>query len=556
MNFRSMAIRLLFAIALWCVSGCSGRSSLLNNGLPSNNNGDSQNTGEALCRAGVTSAGSSPMRRLTRFEYNNTVRDLLGDTTEPARDFAPEEQALGFNNNASVLTVSPVLAEQYMTAAEGLAARAAQNLPALLPCDPSDQQGCGRRFIESFGKRAWRRPLQPDEVDRLYAVFNQARTTYDFSTGIQMAMQVMLQSPAFLYRVETGLLPEGGAAYARLTGWEMASRLSYMLWSSMPDDALLAAAEAGQLSTADQIAVQARRMLADPKARQAVANFHQQWLKLDKIDRLEKDATVFPSFQPELRPLLRAETATFIDFVIWDDRGDLQTLLSASYSFRNSALSQFYGEPGPSGDTFQRVELNPARRLGILTHAGILALTSKSNQTSPVQRGKFVREQLLCDQLPPPPPGVAATPPALDPTLTTRQRFAAHSQNPACAGCHQLMDPVGFGLENFDGVGKWRAEENGIAIDASGTVINSDVGAYSGPTDLAQKLATSDKVRACAVTQWFRFGYGRGETDDDRCSMRALKTQFAASGYNIRELLLALTQTDAFLYRKIEGSAP
>src|SRR5262249_43988715 len=213
-------------------------------------------------------------------------------------------------------------------------------------------------------------------------------------------------------------------------------------------------------------------------------------------------------------------------------------------------------EPGPSGDTLQRVELNPARRLGILTQAGVLALTSKSNQTSPVQRGKFVREQLLCDQLPPPPPGVAAAPPPLDPTLTTRQRFAVHSQNPACAGCHQLMDPVGFGLENFDGVGKWRTAENGIAIDASGMVINSDVGAFSGPTELAQKLATSDKVRGCAVTQWFRFGYGRGETADDRCSIRALNSQFAASGYNIRELLVALTQTDAFLYRKNEGSAP
>src|SRR5262245_27792021 len=262
MTFRSAAVLVLSGISLWCVSGCSGRSSLLDTGLPSNNGADDRRTSDALCRAGVVSAGASPIRRLTRFEYNNTIRDLLGDTTQPARDFAPEEQALGFNNNATVLTVSPILAEQYMTAAEGIAERATQNLAALLPCDPSDQQGCGRRFIETFGKRAWRRPLQAEEIERLYTVFDQARMAYDFRTGIQMAIQAMLQSPAFLYRVETGLPPEPGATYARLTGWEMASRLSYLLWGSIPDDALFAAAEAGQLSTADQVGSQARRMLA------------------------------------------------------------------------------------------------------------------------------------------------------------------------------------------------------------------------------------------------------------------------------------------------------
>jgi hypothetical protein len=500
--------------------------------------------------------GSAPVRRMTRAEYNNTVRDLLGDTTSPAQGFSLEEEALGFNNNAANLVTSAALAEKYMLAAEGIAARATAPGMNRIGCDPvaTGNEACAKQFIESFGKRAFRRPLTPEESAMFYAQFSAGLADGDFVSGVQMVIETALQSPPFLYRVEFGVATTGATA-VRLTDWETASRLSYLLWGSMPDDTLFGAAEQGKLTAREDIEAQARRMLEDPRARDAVANFHEQWLDYGRIANVGKDAATFPEWSTEIGPLMYEETRKFLDEAVFGAGAGLSYLLTSPSTFLNPKLATFYGVAAPSSTDFSLVTLDSTQRAGLLTLGSLLTINAHSNQTSPVHRGKLVRELLLCDAIPPPPADVMIKAPEPDPNATTRQRFAQHSAEAACKGCHNLMDPIGFGFENYDGMGRYRATENGLPIDASGELTGtSDIdGAFTGVVGLASKLAQSADVRNCYATQWFRFAYGRGENSGDACSLATLDNHFATSGGSIKELLVALTQTDAFLYRPAGG---
>ncbi|MEZ4449599.1 MAG: DUF1592 domain-containing protein [Nannocystaceae bacterium] len=502
--------------------------------------------------------GPAPIRRLNRREYDNTARDLLLDDSRPASAFPPEEEALGFNNNADALVVTPILAELYLDAAEALAAAAvADHLPDLLGgCDP-DQDGadaCADRFIKDFGRWVYRRPLDDDDVAALSALFSAAEDQFDFETAVRLTLTAMLQSPHFLYRVEVGAPIEGDEDNLRVGPYELASRLSYFLWGTMPDAALFNAASSGGLDTAAQVADETRRMLADPRARETVRDFHGQWLRLAHIDELEKDPDLYPDFDPALLPLLRAEADALIDDVVWEGGGDFGTLLSAPYTFLNKALADYYGVEGPSGDAFERVDLPPGHASGILTQGGLMSVLAKHNQSDPIHRGKFVREGLLCQLIPPPPDNVMAVPPEVDPDLPTRERFEEHTKEPLCAGCHQMMDPIGFGFEHFDGIGRWREIEAGQPIDARGELLGATVsGEFDGVPGLAALLDQSPEVDACLTKQWFRYAYGRVETLEDRCTLDALSTRFSDSGRDIQDLLVALTQTDAFLLRPVAG---
>ena len=517
----------------------------------------------AHCGDGQVHPGPSPIRRLTRADYDNTVRDLLGDTTRPATAFPLEEEQYGFTNNAYVLTVSLLLAEQYEQAAEDLSTAAVQDLATLLPCDPAmvGEDECAKSFIAAFGKRAYRRPLADEEAARTFAFYASMKAPYGFVTAIRLVIKGLLQSPDFLYRVELGMPSPDEAGAVALSQHEIASRLSYLLWNSMPDDELFALADAGQLSTAAEIAAQARRMLEDDKARPALTNFHRQWLQLGQVDSLEKDPTLYPSFNPAVRSLMRSETERFLEGVVLEGDALLETLLRADYSYMNKELADFYGIEGPTGVELEKVSLDPTKFSGLLTQASVLAVHAKSNQSSPVKRGYFVRQRLYCQTPPPPPNDVDNTPPEVDPEATTREKFAQHTSDPTCAGCHVLMDPIGFGFERYDGVGLWRETDHGLPIDDSGEILltKADNGVFHGVVELGERLAGSAEVRACLVTQWFRFAHGRAETKDDRCTMDSLGESFEASGGDIRELLVALTQTDAFLYRSAiggEGDAP
>lgn len=516
---------------------------------------ESPSSDAPLTCEGKLEPGPAPIRRMTRFEFNNTVRDLLGDTTNPADNFGVEEEALGFNNNAANLVTSSTLAEKYMLTAEGIAERATDPLSKSVPCDPASigEEECGAAFIDSFGQRAFRRPLRDAERSMFTALFREGLDTDGFRVGIQMVIQAALQSPPFLYRVEFGMTDdatpdEASTEAIRLDHWEMASRLSYFLWGTMPDEELFAAAQAGELGTPAEIEGQARRMLENPKARRAIEQFHVQWLDYDRIASVGKDAGLFPEYSPALGQLMRQETSAFVEHVVFDDDGALETLLTASYSFMNQELAGFYDVDGPTGEAFERVDLDPDERAGLMTAGSLLTINAHSNQTSPVHRGKLVREQFLCDTMPPPPADVMITVPEPDPDSTAKERFAQHSEDPACHGCHQLMDPIGFGFEGYDALGRYRTEENGQPIDTSGEIIQSDIdGPFTGALELATKLAGSAQVQSCYRTQWFRYAYGRGELDEDACSLRLLDDAFASG--DIRELLVALTQTPAFQYR-------
>jgi hypothetical protein len=495
--------------------------------------------------------GPAPLRRLTRAEFDNTVRDLIGEDRRLAQGFPPEELRGGFDNNAEVRSVSDLLAEGYSAAAEQVGKAVTGQLAALLPCDPprDGEAACLDRFLDGFGKRVWRRPLLPAERDDLKKVFAAGRMT-TFAEGIDAVVQVMVLSPQFLYRLERGV-PVPGTGYARLTPWEMASRLSYLLWGTMPDAALMAAAEAGKLATRDEVMAQARRLVEDPRATAMVTNFGEQWLQLRDLADADKDPVAFPRYKDELRDLWKQETDAFLA-AVWKGDARLDTLLSAPWSMMNGALAAFYGVSGPSGDAFTRVMLDPAQRAGVLTQGALMAAKSGPDQTSPVQRGVFVREQMLCQPLPPPPPEVNAMPPMLDPKgmLTTKERFAAHRKDPSCASCHDLIDNIGFGFENYDPLGLYRTTENGKPIDASGKFQGTDVdGPFRGAVEMAGKLVASKDVERCMATHWFDFSFGRPRTDQDACTEQTLGGVFASSGGDFRQLLLAITQSDAFFFK-------
>jgi hypothetical protein len=376
---------------------------------------------------------------------------------------------------------------------------------------------------------------------------------WDYPSAIRLVIQTALQSSRFIYRLEFGMPDPAAAGVVKLDDYEMASRLSYLLWGSTPDQPLMDAADAGELATPEQVSAQAKRMLADPKARGVIENFHTQWLGLTRLETLDKDTTAYPTFTPALKTTWQKETLAFVDDVLLDGPGDLGTLLSAPYTMMDADTAAFYGiSGGPTGASFQHVDLDPKQRAGILTQPSILALNAHVDQTSPVHRGKFVRERLLCEPISPPPPNVKAVPPPVDPNATTRERFSQHSNDPSCSTCHKLMDPIGFGFESYDAIGQFRTKEAGKAIDASGEVFGSKDanGKFNGAVELADRLASSEEVRACVVTQWFNYGHGRTTTNEDSCTIQQLRTTFASANYDVKALLIGLTQTDAFLYRK------
>lgn len=512
----------------------------------------------SVCATAAPQPGPSPLRRLTHTEYDNTVGQLLATTTTPARAFPKEQISVGgiFDNGATVRTVDQIQAEQYAKAARSLAQLAGTNLSGTLGCDPvaAGEDACAAGFIESFGLRTYRRPVGASEKDRLTTFYQASKTEFGFPTAVEMLVQAMLQTAQFLYRMETAETagPPLGAtpAVVQAGPFELASRLSYLLWQSMPDGALFAAAQSGELTTPAQVSAQARRLLLDPKARSAVVNFHSQLFEFEVMDHLAKDPTLFPNFSSNFGPLLREGAEAFVASTIFDGAGNLGALLTSSQGFVNDALAPLYGTAAPGSAALTAVTLPANERAGLLTQAGWLAVHAGSTQGSPVTRGYFVRANLFCAPPPPPPPGLNIMVPPFDPASTTRERFATHRTDPACSACHQLMDPVGLGFENYDATGSFRSQEANRPVDAAGELTGTDVdGPFNGAVELAQKLAASPSVRDCAVNHWFHFSFGRNETQEDGCTLRQLRDGFAASNGDVRELLVTLTQTNTFLYR-------
>jgi mono/diheme cytochrome c family protein len=418
------------------------------------------------------------------------------------------------------------------------------------PAGPDDEEACARRILAPLLRRAYRRPVAEADLERPMALFRQGRAEGGFEAGIELALAGVLVNPSFLFRIEAdppGVAP--GAAYA-LPDVALASRLSFFLWGSLPDDELLDLAGRGELGRPGAIAAQARRMLADPRSRHLVTGFADQWLHLRNLDAITPDLRLFPDFDDNLRQAFRRETEELFGEVLREDRGVLD-LLRPGHTYLNERLAKHYGIPGVYGDRFRRVDLGPdGDRGGLLRQGSILTVTSYATRTSPVIRGKWVLENLLGTPPPPPPANVPALKDnTVDASLSVRERLAEHRANPACAGCHTLMDPPGFALENFDAVGRFRATEEGRPIDSSGGL--PDGSAFEGVAGLERALARRPEVFATALTEkLLTFATGRLVTPADGPAIRRVVADARADGYRLSSLIVGIAQSPPFRMRR------
>ena len=419
------------------------------------------------------------------------------------------------------------------------------------PQSAADEDGCAQEILKNLIRRAYRRPVTDDDVRGPFALYSQAKADGGFEAGIEMGLAAVLVSPEFLFRIERE--PKGAAAGApyRISDLELASRLAFFLWSSIPDDELLSAAEAGELSDPDRLRRQVERMLADPRAENLVTNFAAQWLHLRNLDGVTPDKRLFPDFDENLRQSFRRETELFVGSILRENRSVLD-LLRADYTFLNERLARHYGIPHIVGSRFRRVELgDDSARGGLLRHGSILTVTSFATRTSPVVRGNWVLDNLLGVPPPPPPPDIPDLPKAkiVARELPIRERLSAHRDNPACSGCHRLMDPVGFALENYDAIGRWRTVDTGQPIDASGELW--DGSAFDGVAELeAVLLARPDLFLTTLTEKLLVFATGRGVTANDGPAVRSILRQAGADDYRLPSLIRAIVESDPFRMRR------
>ena len=419
------------------------------------------------------------------------------------------------------------------------------------PRSAADEDGCARKILSNLMRRAYRRPVTNDDLRGPFALYSQAKADGGFEAGVEMGLAAVLVSPEFLFRIEQA--PEGVAAGApyRISDLELASRLSFFLWSSIPDDELLLAAEAGDLSNPAALRGQIERMLADPRAENLVTNFAAQWLHLRNLAGVTPDKRLFPDFDENLRQSFRRETELFFESILREDRSVLD-LLRADYTFLNERLARHYGVPHIYGSRFRRVELgDDSARGGLLRHGSILTVTSFATRTSPVVRGNWVLDNLLGVPPPPPPPDIPDLPKAkiVARELPIRERLSAHRDNPACSGCHRLMDPVGFALENYDAIGRWRTVDTGQPIDASGELW--DGSAFDGVAELEAVLLARPELFLTTLTEKLLvFATGRGVTANDGPAVRSILRQAEADDHRMSSLIGAIVESDPFQMRR------
>lgn len=509
----------------------------------------------------------SAVRLLTRFEYDNTIRDLFAipesDPMQPSAGFPPENRSLGFDNNAEAHVVSPLLVDSFVAGAERMASYVVgTRMRQILPCDPQlrGELQCADEFLDRFLPRAFRRPPTNEERGMITTFFRQRHAESGFAVALNLTLQVILQSPQFLYRLEPGNPATPGAKLVALDDYQLATRLSYFLYGSMPDDDLMIAAKLGRLSSPAEIEAQARRMLNDPKARRVIRHFHRQWLQTEKLATLVKERSVFPEYDDGLRASWMGAMDAFVEDAVLGGDGTIESLFLTPQTFVDAKLASVYGLPRPAGNGLQKVALPAGERAGLLTQPALMALLSNADQTSPIMRGVFVRERILCQPLQPPPANIPIEPPDPDPNLTTRERFRAHTENEFCRNCHVRIDPVGFGFERYDGLGRYRLTENNKTVDASGelrfTADTAIEGPFDGAVELSQKLVSSSEVRQCIMKEWFRFAMGRDVTIFDTCTTENLDRVLVDTNGSIREMMVALTLTDAFRFRAVVEEGP
>jgi hypothetical protein len=539
------------------------------NGKPRPDPAESESLAIWFDSAAAGPPGRGTLRRLNRAEYNNTIRDLIGIDFRPADDFPADDTGDGFDTIGDVLSVSPTLAEKYLNAAEAIVAAAVRDpvvwkriaappaedyIPFVLRGDPPQRADAvkGMRVVsgpdsaeidrtyyalQSFADRAYRRPVTHVEMYRLMRFVEAALNNGEVAdAGLQLAMMAILVSPHFLFKVEAG---------TRLSDFELATRLSYFLWSGMPDDELFRLAAAGKLHEPHALAAQVRRMLRDPKSRALAENFAGQWLQTRALDEVAR----FPGIDADLVRAMRTETERFFDSVVRDDRS-VPELLTADHTFVNERLARHYGIAGVAGDDFRRVSLAGTGRSGILTQASVLTVTSGPTRTSPVKRGKWVLETLLGTPVPAPPPGADTLKHDRGMQTTPRELFDRHRSRPECASCHARLDPLGYGLEKFDATGAWRDRDGDTPIDPTGTL--PDGRSFHGANELAAALAErpADFTR-CLTRKMLTFGLGRTLEHSDRPAVERIVRHTARNGYRFSSLTIAIVRSEPFLAGRV-----
>lgn len=521
-----------------------------NSGGPSGGTGSPAGGGHGTGGAPAIACDSLTSRRVRRLslrEYSNVVTDLLGASAGAMVTTALPAEPLvgGFDNQSTFLYISPSLQESISDLAAALATGA--NPATLAPCTTvAGSPACLQTFIRGFASQAYGRPLADDELARISGVASMGQ---DYATSVRLVVELVLQSPNTLYVSELG--PPSAATATRkpvaLTPYEIASQLSFLLAGSRPDATLLKAAETTLFATPADILAQAQRMLAAAPAKAAMTRFVVGWLDMAPISEAYKSADAFPELTPKVLAGMQQEFDQFVATQLDGGNGTVASFFTATSTNVPAALAPLYGaDLLPTG-------LDPTHRRGVLSLAGLLTYHSNDSSSGPVQRGLLVRRQLLCQDIPPPPANAVTSNPVdpTDTTMTTRQKFAIHATDPSCSGCHSLFDPIGFGFEQMDGIGRFRTRENTLMVDSAGQLTRTDVdGAFEGPAQLSAMLARSTMVESCMVNHFFTFAQARPTTSADACVVDDWSTRFTQGGGHIKDLVLAAVGDPSFASRK------
>lgn len=490
------------------------------------------------------------LRRLTAPQYRNAVADLFGDDLVLPSALEPDLRDAGLQSvGAGSTSLSPRGVEQYEDGAFLIAEQVMDHEDVRarwVTCEPAaaDDADCAEEVVTGLGRMAWRRPLTADETALLAGLVTTiGGEADDFDTGVMYGIAAIIQSPNFLYRVELGV--EGDDGERVLDDFELATRLSFLLWNTTPDEALLAAAEAGELSTPDGLRAQAERLLADDRARAGVRMFFTELLKLDELEDATKDPALFVQASPEVAPAAREETLSVIDRIVFEENSDYRGFLTTRKTAINPRLAAIYGVPAPSLDGFAETTLpDDGRRRGFLGQASFLTLNAHTSSTSPTARGKFIRERLLCQTMPAPPADVDTSIPEADVTSPTlKERIATHLEVAECAGCHRLMDPIGLGFENFNAIGRWRDTENQARIDPSGDL---DGAAFADAWDLGAAVSQHPALGGCLTEFYFKYAVGHDVAEGEEAWVDWLGDAFAYDDYHVQEMILRVIESPAF----------
>jgi len=519
--------------------------------------GDSEDSGDpATLECGVQPTTQLPL--LTREQYDRTIRDLLLLDTQPSSMLAPD----------GVGSIDSRAWTAFQNAAEALASQVMATPTSrahVIRCATEDA-ACASETIAAFGARAFRRPLTSSETERFEGLFADRETiteTGSFDEAMELIIRAFLISPPFLTRSE--ITEEAEGDFYALSDYEVASRLSYTLWGTMPDEELFEAADAGALSTREEIAVQAARMLAHENARDNVAAFHQGYALMGPGTRwsdITADSERYPLFTSAQAPLMLAETELFFEHVVFEMGGSFQDLLTAPVGFVNAELAPLYGlDPADYGDALEAVDLDPQTRAGVFTRLGFLAAHNNHNRTSPILRGAFIQEQVLCRDIPPPPPDVVNTPLPTEnedgEALTTnRERVDAQTAAGECISCHHgVVNPTGFAFELYDAAGSVQVTDNGEPVNSLATVpLGSSSVEVADAVELMEAIANAPEAQACYAQKWVKYAYRRDTNPVDTCTVEGLASRMSDGDYSVLELLGDLTQTQSFRYRAVEDA--